>query len=393
MEILATINLLLSFLFFISIIHTSSSSAVYNVVQLGAKPEGTTDSAQPFLDAWNQACRSSGSPVIYVPPGKYLLTYAEFSGNECANADITFQIEGTLIAPSDYYVNANIENWLKFDHVTGVSILGGTLDGQGTDLWACKSNGNNCPSGATSLQFSNSKGIVIKGLTSINSQMFNIKIDSCENVNVQGVKIRSDGNSPNTDGIHVESSTGVTITGSTISTGDDCISIGPGTSNLWIEDIFCGPGHGISIGSLGRDGNEAGVQNVTVQTVTFTGTENGFRIKTWAKPNTGFVKGVHFQHATMTNVQNPIIIDQQYGSDSAHPHQASGIQISDITYKDIKGTSATEVAVKFDCSQEKPCNGLIMEDVDLSCRNQPAESSCSSADGATFGIIKPSSCF
>ncbi|KAL7098086.1 hypothetical protein ACP275_10G183800 [Erythranthe tilingii] len=70
-----------------------------------------------------------------------------------------------------------------------------------------------------------------------------------------------------------------------IGTGDDCISVGPGSSNLWIENLACGPDHGISIGSLGWDLEEAGVQNVIVKTVTFTGTENDVRVKTWARPS------------------------------------------------------------------------------------------------------------
>lgn len=67
-----------------------------------------------------------------------------------------------------------------------------------------------------------------------------------------------------------------------------------------------------SIGSLGKDYEEEGVQNVTVKTVTFISTQNGARIKTWGRPSTGFVKAVLFQHALMYNVQNPIIIDQNY---------------------------------------------------------------------------------
>ena len=75
--------------------------------------------------------------------------------------------------------------------------------------------------------------------------MFNIVVHGCQNVNIQGVKVSDAGNSPNTDGIHVEESSDVTILSSNIGTGDDCISIGPGTTNLWIENITCGPGHGI----------------------------------------------------------------------------------------------------------------------------------------------------
>lgn len=79
--------------------------------------------------------------------------------------------------------------------------------------------------------------------------MFHILIDGCKKVKLQGVKVSAPGNSPNTDGIHVQLSTGVSIMNSHIGTGDDCISIGPGNSNLWIEGIACGPGHGIRFGT------------------------------------------------------------------------------------------------------------------------------------------------
>ena len=71
-----------------------------------------------------------------------------------------------------------------------------------------------------------------------------------------------------------------------------------------------------SIGSLGRDVNEPGVQNVTVKTATFTGTQNGVRIKSWGKPSNGYVRNVLFQHVVMVNVQNPIVIDQNYCPDN-----------------------------------------------------------------------------
>ena len=68
--------------------------------------------------------------------------------------------------------------------------------------------------------------------------MFHIVINACNNVNMQGVKVNAVGNSPNTNGIHVELSSNVTILNSDIQTGDD-------TTNLWIENVACGPGHGI----------------------------------------------------------------------------------------------------------------------------------------------------
>ncbi|KAI8010724.1 hypothetical protein LOK49_LG06G01966 [Camellia lanceoleosa] len=151
--------------------------------------------------------------------------------------------------------------WWKRAYISesrGVSIFGGTLDGQGTGLWACKASARlalfellrpfcmckACVSAESALY--NSKNIVINGLTSLNSQMFHIAINGCHNVKVQRVKVSASGSSPNTDGIHIQLSSGVTISNSRIATGDDCVSMGPGSSNLWIENVACGPGHGIS---------------------------------------------------------------------------------------------------------------------------------------------------
>lgn len=104
---------------------------------------------------------------------------------------------------------------------------------------------NICECDIQALRFSDSNNIRIIGIMSINSQMFHIAINRCQNVQMQGVKIIAPDESPNTDGIHVQLSRNVAIVNSSIRTGDDCISIGPGTMNLCIERITCGPGHGI----------------------------------------------------------------------------------------------------------------------------------------------------
>ncbi|KAF2325593.1 hypothetical protein GH714_030860 [Hevea brasiliensis] len=364
----------------------------YNVLNYGATPDGITDSTEAFLAAWTQACGSINPATVYVPTGRFFLRNVVFQG-PCKNNAILFRIDATLVAPSDYRVIGNAGNWLFFQYVNGVTVSGGVLDGQGPALWACKASGKDCPSGATSLGFSNSNNIEISGLISLNSQMFHVVINGCQNVKVLGVTVSASGHSPNTDGIHVQLSSGVTILNSRIRTGDDCISIGAGTTNLWIENAACGPGHGISIGSLGKDLQEPGVQNVTVKSVTFTGTQNGLRIKSWGRPSSGFARKILFQHAIMINVQNPIVIDQNYCPDNKNcPGQESGVKINDVTYQDIHGTSATEMAVNFDCSNKNPCTGIKLEDVKLTYKNQPADASCTNADGTASGFVQPSSC-
>lgn len=72
--------------------------------------------------------------------------------------------------------------------------------------------------------------------------------------------------------------------------------------------------------------------------------------------------------------------------------QASGIMIGDVSYKDIHGTSATQVAVKFDCSSEHPCSRIKLEDVKLTYMKQPPQALCNHAAGTALGTIQPESC-
>ncbi|THU46194.1 hypothetical protein C4D60_Mb09t02380 [Musa balbisiana] len=142
-----------------------------------------------------------------------------------------------------------------------------------------------------SLTIAESKKVVISGLTSLNSELFHIAQQHPET----GRDHHGPGHSPNTDGIHIQKSSDVAVIDTRIETGDDCIPMGEGSTNDWIEKIDCGAGHGIrcsspfllslspvskmrSIGSLGSTPSEAGMQNITVTSVAFSGTENGLRI-------------------------------------------------------------------------------------------------------------------
>ncbi|KAL8171885.1 hypothetical protein V2J09_023689 [Rumex salicifolius] len=369
-------------------------TSTFNILNFGAKANGVADASGALLKAWKAACDAVGAATIEVPKGGFLTRPLVFKGKGCKNSAITISMKGFLVAPADQRILGGVENWVSFKGVSGVAIVGdGGLDARGMSWWSCKdSNGKNCPQeGATSLRFIQSSNILIDGLLSLNSQKFHISVNGCQNVRIQGVKISASGSSPNTDGIHVQSSMHVAILNSTIKTGDDCISVGPDTKNLWVQDISCGPGHGISIGSLGRSEDEVGVQNVTVKTVVFTGTTNGLRIKSWARPINSFVQDVLFEDIVMENVENPIIIDQYYCPDNKDcPNRESGVQISNVTYKGIRGTSATKYAVTFHCSSSNPCKGITLQDVDLTPTS--AQSTCKNAVGVIKGRIQPQSC-
>ncbi|OIV89517.1 hypothetical protein TanjilG_20328 [Lupinus angustifolius] len=391
MAAIVSINLyiLLCITLFVSSHATPTSK--YNVTAFGAKPDGKFDSTGPFIKAWQSACTSPNPATIYVPKGRFLLNAINFRGP--CKSQITVLIAGTLVAPQDYRALGNSGFWILFNHVDNLVVSGGYLDAKGAGFWDCRRYGKSCPVGARSITFNSVNNLVVSGITSINSQHSHVVINTCNNVLLKNVRAIAPAKSPNTDGIHVERSNGVTIIGCTLQTGDDCISIADATFNLFISHIKCGPGHGVSIGSLGKEMEEKGVENVTVTNAIFTGSDNGVRIKSWARPSKGFVRNILFQNIIMNNVENPIIIDQNYCPHKLGcPGQTSGIKISGVTYNNIQGTSATPEAITFDCSPSYPCEGIKLQDINLTYNNETATSTCKNIGGTINGTLVPEIC-
>lgn len=141
------IVLTLSIIFLVNSL--SAARISINVVKLGARADGTTDVSKILLRAWNSACGSRNPAQVYLPRGRYLiLNPIVFSGLNCRRS-MTMQIDGTIVASTNYNYIGNSENWIKFDRVNGLTIFGGTIDAKGTGLWNCKKSGKSCPTGAT----------------------------------------------------------------------------------------------------------------------------------------------------------------------------------------------------------------------------------------------------
>lgn len=374
----------------------ASQAVVFDVHKYGAKADGKTDNSKAFAAAWNAACASTRPSIVYVRKGKYLLNPVAFTG-PCKNNNMTFQLVGGLFASTNNNLYSGY--WLQFESVNRLTFEGGGyLNAQGASWWAqsCTSN-DACSATPVSLIFFSSTNVIVRDIKSINSKHFHIAFLGCNRVEAKGLTIRAPEDSPNTDGIHVEQSSNVKIIGVKIGTGDDCISIGPGCSNIFIHGVQCGPGHGISVGSLGKaSDNGAGVSDVTVEKASFSGTQNGFRIKTW-QGGQGFAKNITFQNAKMVNVSNPIIIDQNYCpySHSCSSQGSSAVAISKVSYTNITGTSATQVAISLSCAQNVPCQGIELQNVELRYRIHGVESAqaqCQNAKGTEKGVVQPHNC-
>ncbi|KAF3944821.1 hypothetical protein CMV_028750 [Castanea mollissima] len=370
------------------------SKVLVNVDSFGALGDGVSDDTQAFVEAWAIACKTPQS-VFLVPIGRHYLVNATKFNGPCSDK-LVIQIEGTIIAPDEpkNWDPKSPRTWLDFSKLNGVLFQGGgVIDGSGSKWWAasCKKNKSNpCKGAPTALTIDSSSAIKVKGLTIQNAQQMHFIIARSDSVRVSGVQVSAPGDSPNTDGIHITESTNVVLENCKIGTGDDCVSIVNASSAIKMKTIYCGPGHGISIGSLGKDNSTGIVTKVVLDTAFLKETTNGLRIKTW-QGGSGYVRGIRYQNVRMQDVENPIIIDQFYcDSPSACQNQTSAVNISQIFYKDVSGTTKSAKAMKFACSDTVPCSKIVLSNVDLEMKDGTVETYCNSATGFGYGIVHPS---
>ncbi|KAM1439449.1 hypothetical protein TB1_012180 [Malus domestica] len=255
------------------------------------------------------AAKTQAEPVVVD------VTIATY-GAKSLQGSIEIQVQGKLTAPVDGDKLTRPETWVGFEHVNKLTVSrGGTFDGQGALAWKkndCNEN-KDCKSIAINMRFNFVTNSTIQDITSLDIKNFHVNILGCHNVTFQRVNVTAPGESINTDGIHIERSTGINITDAHTGTGEDCVSIGNGNKESTITRVTCGPGHGISIGSLGRFSNEEPVVGNRVTNRTLTNTSNGVRIKTWsASPSDGIATDMHLEDIIMVNVNNSVLIDQQY---------------------------------------------------------------------------------
>ncbi|XP_060191250.1 probable polygalacturonase At1g80170 [Lycium barbarum] len=379
---------------------TGKSITLIYVNEFGAKGDGITDDTKIFQHIWKIACSSPLRPKIIIPQGySFLVRPIDFVGP--CRSKVSLVISGSIVAPKDPEVWDGLDphKWLYFLKVRHLTVQGGgTINGMGHKWWArsCKINTTNpCRHAPTAMSFHRCSNLKVRNLRMLNSQQMHISISDCIYVEVSRIIVQAPAKSPNTDGIHISSSTLVGIRDCSIRTGDDCISIVGNSSMILVKNIACGPGHGISIGSLGKSNSWSQVQNVLVDGAYLSNTANGVRIKTW-QGGRGFVRKITFENVWMKNVSNPIIIDQYYcDSPTPCPNQTLAISIQSVSFLGIRGTSATKNAITFACSDSCPCRRLYLKDVQIVSflRLFRTTSFCWKAYGTTSGLNNPPSCF
>jgi len=377
-------------------IHGGHGTVIIDVAKYGGRPGG--DIAGALSKAWNEACVSpAANNKVVIPKGDYLMGPITLAGP--CKGPIKLDVAGNVKAPADpadFHGRDALLTINYVDRLTVAGVLGGgVFDGQGQMAWKMNNCDKNpkCKALPFNFRFNFITNSVITGISSINSKSFHINIIGCKNLTLTKMNIYAEPESINTDGIHIGKSEGVTITDVDINTGDDCVSIGDGTRQFVVEKVTCGRGHGLSIGSLGKFGNEEAVSGVYFKNCTVKNADNGVRIKTWLNSFPAIAEELHFEDIVVENVTNPIIVDQAYcpygHCDRKVP---SKVKLSKISFKNIRGSGSSPTSIKLVCSSQVRCEPVELANIDLTYSGKEGVSECANVKPRLTGKINPPAC-
>ncbi|KAJ6297234.1 hypothetical protein OIU78_022881 [Salix suchowensis] len=268
-----------------------------------------------------------------IPSGTYSLRQVTLAGP--CKAAIELQVDGILKAPVDPNQFSG-GHWVDFIHVDQLTLSGsGTFDGQGNIAWSKStcSKDKNCEGFPMNIRFDFITNGLVRDITTRDSKNFH--------VNVLGVQ------EPHLPAFY------------------------------W------------------RYPNEKPVSGIFVKNCTISNIANGVRIKSWPNLYGGDASNMHFEDIVMNNVQNPVVLDQEYCPWNQCSLKApSKVKINDVSFKNIRGTSVTPVAVKLACSSGIPCEKVELTDINLvySGSEGPVKSQCSRVKPIISGIMSASGC-
>ena len=383
--------------------------ALHNVLDYGAVNDGQTQCAEAIARTI-EACACAGGGTVCFPGGAYL------TGSIHLRSNITLFIDAgarLLYSPDPHdspLVESRIGGTRGYVHspliygndLENIAVVGrGTIDGQGGKGWWRRSRkkkveerkvydswgglrdraeAGEAPAKeefAEAAQYLrpslvhpyNCKNVLIEGVTLMNSPHWTIHPAFCEDVTIRNIIVESPDDSPNTDGIAVDSCRNVRISDCRISTGDDCIvlksgrdadgrRVGRPTENVAIVNCTLLRGHGgVVIGSE----MSGGVRNVVASNIVCKGTVRGIRIKS-ERGRGGVVENIRYSNWVIENAREAINITNFYHETPEEPVSERTPVFRQIAASHVTVANCREAA-HIRGLPESPIEGLRFSDV------------------------------
>ena len=358
---------------------TSIPSKEFNVLDYGAKADGTTLNSRPIQAAIDAAAAAGGGHVI-IPSGQFLCGPILLKNNIDLHLD-----KGAVLRMSrnfdDFPVRGNDHQaFILAAHAHDVEISGeGLIDGQGERWWEAfrkvKGTASTGPRRPQMILFADCQRVKLEGFSTRNPPGVHCAMRDCSEVIIQGLTMTAPEDSPNTDALNLRVKRAV-IRKCRIATGDDNIVLcsgtkprngNPLTEDVTISDCKLGVGHGLSIGSY----TTGGVRNVRCENIEFEGTTSGIRLKS-ARNRGGLVEQLVYRNLNMKNVRYPIVITSYYPKMPKQPwddaEQSAGATTPfwrNVTIENLSAIGA-QTAMIFWGLPERPVSDISLKNVNVS---------------------------
>ncbi|KAG5732641.1 putative exopolygalacturonase C [Termitomyces sp. T112] len=269
--------------------------------------------------------------------------------------NVEIRIEGNLSYPTDIPTIQAIVgsssfpgSWFTFSGGNNVTLRGSTdpnwgwIDGHGQAWWDTQ-NQVDRPHG---IAFSKINNGIIRNMKLWKPIAWNFATSGSTNLHAFNNKIVAVSSNPNvsafpfnTDGFSA-GGTNMLFENNHIQNGDDCLTVGSGAKNIHFRNSYCEGGHGLSIGSLGKGGSVADVQDVLIENVIMNKTLYGARFKSWTGGN-GLARNVTWSNITFSGVRFPIYVTQNYWDQNLGPPPNStstnNTHIQDFLFENFVG--------------------------------------------------------
>lgn len=371
-------------------------------------------SSQPVTGGLQQAidqCSLQGGGTVTLPTGVWV------SGPLQLKSHVTLHLAaGSVLKstanPSDFtpaFISQPLrphEAFIIASHVSDIGLTGpGTIDGQGQHGWwpLASEARDHLKQGDSQwfsqhwpgipaangmprpwlIEFDHVQQARINQLRVINSPMWNVVLRNSQNIAMTNSSVTNPPDSPNTDGVDIVSSQNITLRHLTLSTGDDDISIKSGLAgsgkaaasrDITIEDIDVHRGHGISVGSETANG----IGRITLNNLTFTGTDNGLRIKS-GRDRGSRIGPLMANNLKMSHVRVPLVITDSYGGNGGYsadsvsalsPEPVSRYTpfIHDISVNHLTATGADSAGI-ISGLPEAPLQNIQLKNIRISARH------------------------
>ncbi|MDD4992219.1 MAG: glycosyl hydrolase family 28 protein [Paludibacter sp.] len=331
------------------------------------------------INAAITAANTAGGGMVVIPAGTFL------SGPITMKSNVNLYLsKGAILqlmpygtgngTPAGSYPNNGTAdayaNFIYGQNLSNIKISGtGAIEGNGTAWWAAY-KANTAISRPCMIRFKACNTVQIDSVTLRNAPNVHLTLGQSGSSNgsngtISNVTISAPSTSPNTDAIDTWYWNGIDIRNCNLSVGDDNVAMNNYSKNLTIHKCTMGTGHGISVGSYTID-----VQNVSVDSCTFSGTTNGIRLKSNITRG-GNDSTFTYSNITMNNVKYPFYITSWYDNEP-YPasSQVAGTVVSltpifkNITFKNITVTNATYGGIIYGLP-EMPIKNVVFDNVKI----------------------------